>query len=245
MKVIEAFWETRNLSKMTFEIQIDKNDVFENFLKTEENIIKEKGEYIVVKIPTSQAAWTHRMFEQGYAFAETCFELTIKRATSHVPKYIERMDRNIEIRQVQDQVHIGYILKEIMKGLFDTDRISLDPNFSLTQAAIRYANWTKDMLAKGDALFEATISNKPFGFFTLTRLDQKTAYPTLMSCYHEYKNKGLGILLTKKCHETVWNLGYEQINTSVVSNNYDVLKCNLLLGAQIDSMHYTYIKHVR
>ena len=38
---------------------------------------------------------------------------------------------------------------EISNGLFDSDRIYIDPFFSKEKAAQRYINWTEDELKRG------------------------------------------------------------------------------------------------
>ena len=43
--------------------------------------------------------------------------------------------------------------KELRSGLFDTDRVYLDPYFTKEQASNRYVNWIKDEMSRTTELF--------------------------------------------------------------------------------------------
>lgn len=244
MKVTDAVWETRNLGVRTFEIMIEQGDTIDNFVHIHSELLKKEAQYIVIKMPSNKNDFLYMLPKYGYTFVETIFYTSLKVKNYQVPKALEQMDRNFTLTEVIDNTHLERVLSEVEKGIFDTDRISMDPNFSKEQSARRYVNWIRDMTKARDCIFEVNLSNQPFGFFTLKQIDQDRVYPVLLGCYEEYKDKGLGALLVKKCNDYIWSLGYKEITTCLSSNNINIFKCNLLFGTQISSIYYTFVKYV-
>lgn len=245
MEIINAIWEKRNLGVHSFEIQIDDNDSFDEFISKEKEVLEQRAEYIVVRIPVNIADFIWKLPQLGYTFVETDFTIGLKKNNYKVPPFIARLDRNIDVIQITEKYEIENLLTKFKENLFDTDRISIDPFFSKELSSNRYLYWTQDMLTQGCKLFEISIKGKRIGFFIVKQIDEKTAYPVLAGLYSEFKNKGLGSLLIKKCVETIWELGFEKISTTVVSNNLSIIKVDLCLSFEIEKLSYVYVKHIR
>lgn len=245
MKIIDAVWEKRNLGVHAFEVQVEGKDSFEEFIREEKEALDQGAEYIVVKAPVNLPDFLWKLPEADYTFIEADLSISLQKKNYEIPPFIARLDRNVEVVQVTNKIEIEKLLSKYKDNLFDTDRISIDPHFSKDLSANRYLCWTQDMLDKGCKLFEICIKDKKVGFFIVKQMNEKVAYPVLAGMYSEYKGKGLGALLIKKCIETIWELGYEKINTSVVSNNLSIIKIHLCFGFEINDLFYTYVKHLK
>lgn len=244
LKIIDAVWEVRNLGVRTFEIGIDTDDKPDEFISAEKDVLTKGAEYIIVKTPVNMPEFIWGLPKLGYTFAEMGFFISLNKKEYIVPPFIERLDRGINVTYITSEADIEDILSKYKGNIFDTDRISIDPFFSKGLSARRYLFWTKDMFNQGCKLFNVVIKDKDIGFYIIKPIDEKTAYPVLAGLYPEYKQKGLGALLIKRCIETVWELGFDKIDTSVVSNNINIIKVNLAFGFKVDNFKYVYVKHV-
>lgn len=244
MKIIEAFWEQRNLGVKAFEIVITSENRFEDFVAAEKDILAKNAEYIVVKIPVNLREFIWGLPNIGYTFIETAFFIRLHKDKYVVPPFVARLDRSVDTNQVNEGDAVEKVLARINDNVFNTDRISMDPDFTVEQAANRYLCWSRDMLNNGAELYNVAIKDKDIGFFIVKRIDKKTAYAVLTGLYPEYRGTGLGVLLAKKCIDTVWNLGFIKIETSVASNNLDIIRIDQAFGYEIGDVAYVYVKHI-
>jgi len=245
MKIIDAYWEQRNIGVKAFEVELSNNDCLESFITSEQEIISKGAEYIVVKTPVSMPELLFGLPKLGYTFVENAFSISLQKDNYIVPPFIARLDRGVEVRQVVEDVEIENILSSIKDNMFDTDRISIDPYFTRSQSSNRYFCWTSDMINSGCTVYNVSIKDKDIGFFINKEIDSSTIYPVLAGLYPEYKGKGIGSLLIKKCIDTIFSLGFKKISTTVVSNNYEILKIDLSYGFKIDYLSYIYVKHIK
>ncbi len=243
MKIIDAYWEQRNIGVKAFEIELSNNDCLESVITSEQEIISKGAEYIVVKIPVNMPELLFGLPKLGYTFVETAFSISLRKDNYIVPPSIARLDRGVEVRQVIKDVEIGNILSSIKDNMFDTDRISIDPYFTKFQSSNRYFCWTSDMINSGCKVYNVSIKDKDFGFFINKEIDSSTMYPVLGGIYTEYKGKGSGCIMSKKCIDTIWLTGINKIISTVVSNNLPILKIWLSFGTKIDNLNYVFVKH--
>lgn len=243
MKIIDAIWEQRNIGVKTFEIEVAPTDTLDDFKLSENQLISGGAEYLVVKLPVNMPKFIFSLPKLGYTLVETSFSISLQRDKYVVPPFITRLDRGVDVNQVVENNKIEFLLSNIRDSLFDTDRISIDPSFTREQSANRYFCWTRDMITSGCKSFNVSIKDRDVGFFINKQLDKSTVYPVLAGLYPDYKGKGLGALLIKKCIDTAFNLGYDKISSVVVSNNFDILKIDLTFGFTIDNLYNVYIKH--
>lgn len=244
MNITDAFWEYRNLGVKTFEISVSTEDTVENLLKEEQNLIEQGAQYLVLKVPVNMPAFIFGLAQAGYIFIETVCCMSLKKQNYRVPPHIQRLDRDMTVKRIGTDSERQEVFDEISKGMFESDRIAVDPFFNKTQACMRYINWLKDMNEQGCWLYQVIYKDKRIGFFNIKQIDEGKAYPVLGGVYTDYKNKGLGIFLTKKIYDTSWEEGFNTVITFIVSNNIVNIRTNLLYGFEIDTMLYTYIKHI-
>ena len=149
MKITNATWEKRNFGMDAYEISIEKKDMrdYQEVLKKidEQNF---HNAYVVIKMPTGNLKLLHALEDKGYRFLETqlsmvnhfepiesesnMLALDIKNecTVEIAPKKIEEWDK---------------VINKITPGMFDTDRVSLDPALGNDMACKRYKNWCRDL----------------------------------------------------------------------------------------------------
>ena len=243
MKVIDAHWDERNLGVKTFEILLSRDDRLEDFLAEEKRLIEREGaQHLVVKIPVNCPRFLYELPRHNYVFLETSFTLSLRKKNYVVPGFLARYEGTLSVNATNQPEDLDRIFREISRGIFDTDRVALDPRFGRDCAGRRYINWIRDLVRQGEPVYEVQIDQDPLGFFVLKGVDATHAQGILTGLYEKYENTGLGVLLMKKLTDTVWSLGYETYIAHVVSNNPKALRSNLIFGSVIDEIAYHYVK---
>ncbi|MDR1017047.1 MAG: hypothetical protein LBL67_06330, partial [Coriobacteriales bacterium] len=164
MKVVNAVWEERNLGVKCHEITIEPGD--EPTL-VKDDLASAEAEYTVVRVPVACPEWHRALETQGYTFVEAA--VTCAHETAELPPLLPKQRRLLEscscVRLQQDELPL--LESHMHKGLFTTDRIALDPHFSVGQANRRYLLWIKDEFARGGLLYWVEAGGQKVGFFGL------------------------------------------------------------------------------
>ena len=244
MKTVHATWEKENIGQDAYEITLNETDSFDEFAKEEQRCIASGAQYLVVKTPVNCQNLLFSMATLGYHFVETVYHVQIKRRDYHMPQIISRFDRGFSVVQVTDDAAKERMFAAIRKGIFLTDRVSIDPFFGPVAGGNRYANWLFGMMQRGGDAYEVWLKDKPIGFFVICRKDETTVDPVLMGMYNEAEDRGLGTLLHKKTLDTCFTYDCTQLTSTIVSNNVKIFSVYLNAGATITDTQYTYIKHV-
>lgn len=244
MKIFHAEYEKRNLGVDAWELSPEPGDTVEAFAREEAGLIARGAQYIVVKTPVNDPAWLFGLPKLGYSFVETVFHVAIRRADYRMPAEIARFDRGLSVVERTAEADRERVYALIRSGVFKSDRVSIDPAFTLAQSGERYANWLKQMLAGGGFLYEVLQGERPIGFFVVTRVDEHTVDPVLMGLYDEAHDRGMGALLHKKTLDTCFTHACTRLASTIVSNNAKVLRVYVNAGATITDTLYTYVKHL-
>ena len=244
MKSIHAVWERENIGAETYELYMDAGDTIEMLAAEEQRLVKSGAQYIVVKTPVNCPQFLFQLPQMGYTFVEMVFRIMVRREEYHMPDVIARFDRGltvVERTQEQDRERIYDLVR---KGVFISDRVSIDPAFGLEKGGNRYACWLQKMVENGGFLYEVLSGERPIGFFVVVRKDDTTVDPVLMGMYDEQRDRGLGTLLHKKTLDTCFTHDCKKVTSTFVSNNSKVLHVYVNAGASITDTLYTYVKHV-
>lgn len=244
MKTTHAVWELENIGANAYEIQLDSLDTPEMLLEEEKRIIAQGAEYIVVKTPVNCQQLLFGLPALGYTFVEMVFHVMIRRDEYHMPSAIARFDRGLTVEERTQEADRERVYALIRKGVFVSDRVSIDPAFGVVKGGNRYANWLHSMLEKGGRLYEVMNGEKPIGFFVICRKDANTVDPVLMGMYDEKNDRGMGALLHKKTLDTCFTYDCKRLTSTIVSNNAKVLHVYVNAGANITDTLYTYVKHI-
>jgi hypothetical protein len=240
VKIIDAFWEKRNLGVTCKEIVIeDKDDIS---CLNEIKKLDADTEYVVAKVPVSKPEISLELQKEKFCVIETSFEVNCDVDNIKLNPYYQRFYKQMsyEIASADD---ISKLNDEIKNGIFDTDRVFLDPYFNKEQAANRYINWINDELNKGSELYIIKYKNNKIGFFTFKQISESTYYPFLAGLFNEYKDSGLGFSIVYCPVVEVKRRAGKKIKTSISSNNQAVAKIHFMLGYMVDRMYYILTKH--
>ena len=244
MKITDAFWDTKNLGVDTLEISVEHGDTaadidgLSGLLET-----RKQGCYTVVKVPSTRPDVLTSLSGPGLRFAESTFDLRLKVDGDdfELPKLFERIDRKISFCPVTTDEQVQRLEREIMQGIFSTDRISLDPRFGKTVAARRYLNWLHAEKANGAVLYELMQGEVPFGFFALKALGGGKFDNFLAGLYTAHLNAGLGFAMIGKAIEAIRGTGGKWYNTHVSSNNFSVFRLYQHYGFEIHGISYVLV----
>lgn len=240
MKIIDAFWEKRNLGVDCKEIVISETDAISEV----EQVAALVGsvDYLVVKVPVGRFDVNSYLASLGFTFVEASINLRLQMKDAVLSPLQQRLNTVIGYEEMNN-ADLDQLFLEIDKGLFATDRILLDPVFSSAQAANRYVNWIKDELSRKSQAYKIVYKGDSIGFFTFKMLEDGVYYPFLAGMYSKYSNSGLGFATLRKPTEEVIRREGKMISTYVSSNNNAVIRTHLRLGFTVHEMSYVYIKH--
>lgn len=245
MKTTHAVWELENIGVNAYEIALDAADTPEMLAEEEKRIIEAGAEYIVLKTPVNCQQFIFGLPKLGYHFVEMVFHVMIRRDEYHMPDIIARFDRGLSVVELTEENDRERVYELIRKGVFRSDRVSIDPAFGPVKGGNRYANWLKGMISRGGFLYEVVKGDKPIGFFVICRKDEITVDPVLMGMYDEENDRGMGALLHKKTMDTCFTHECKRLTSTIVSNNAKVLHVYVNAGATITDTLYTYVKHIK
>ncbi|MBR1730481.1 MAG: hypothetical protein IJ728_13270 [Selenomonadaceae bacterium] len=247
MKIIDAIWEFKNLGQNTIEVELEKEDLHKNlndiFLSIEQIKSKYKPNYMVIKVITGNPYIGNMLCNKGFLHIET--QIKLKAVREDIKFFLAKYDsifENTVIKKVNDEREIEEILNEVHKGIFYTDRIALDKNFSLDIANVRYANWIKDEVNRGSGLFRVMVEGKSIGF-SLRRYDKFSVFDLLAGLYKEYQNFHIGGNIYFSALLMDVNNGYKKFYTSVSSNNLSSLHLHEMFGYKVHFIQEVYVKH--
>ena len=244
LKLINAYWENRNLGKTTCEINLDKQDEFESNLlklKIEFERIKNTFEYVVVKIPSECTKLISFANDCALNFVETQLALTIntKKFESNFSKDTFRLTDMFSIKLVNTLMQYDYIAQKISEGMFSTDRIAIDSRFGLDIANLRYSNWIKDMLNDHNYILNMVYyKDEPIGFHAGRCID---------GCYHgdlggvfpKYQNGVYGMYWAYVFLNDCINK-YNKVYSFCSTNNISVIKLWEYFGAITEKATYVF-----
>jgi hypothetical protein len=242
MKTIEAVWEKRNLGVDTVEFEIEPGDSFAEFRERERTAAATHA-YLVAKCPPALPDFIWGLPACGFVQVEIQFRLTLDRSELAEPPQARYLDRGAEVVRLEAPADRQRVRVEFEQGMFDTDRIALDPRFGAGVAGARYWLWTEDILRRGGCLHELRLGKRAVGCFVSEPRDAVTCGAVLGGVYPALRGRGLGFLVVRKHLDTIFGMGFQRSVTAVSSNNADILPISLAFGYRITEMRGVYVKH--
>jgi len=241
MRVIDAFWDTRNLGIPCLEIVFDDDDA-ELSLPALAQLL-DGYSYIAAKVPVDKHRIMQALQEGGFTFVECSINMWHD-LISIGNERTEEMSLRMSHELVTDCKDTSYILQRVSDGLFTSDRIYLDPRFTHELASKRYVSWLLDEMQRGACLFDVLFDGEKAGFFSYKEPEEGVSYPFLIGLYPEFRGKGLGASLIVESLLASRQRGCHLSSTYVSSNNIPVIKAHEAIGSRINNMHYVFVKHV-
>jgi hypothetical protein len=244
MKIIDAFWEKRNLGvKSCIEVIIEDSDKFES---VREQISLLKAEYLVVKVSAYKPEFNFLMGNLGFTFVEGQYNFVIDMSgyedfIKNLPAVTQRMINAISVKKLVPSEY-SVVYDRICEGIFDTDRIYLDPHFSHEIAAKRYIGWITDELERGANIYTAKYKNSDIGFFAVNSARNNVF---LSGIYHNFKNKGLGFCTQLKFNQELYKSGIRKLSVFVSTANATQVRSSFAMGYNYASLSYIFVKHCK
>lgn len=238
MNIVKAEWEKRNLGVETLEISFDEKDTIGDVTAVIKN---PNAEYIVLKVPNTRTDIILTVQEYNYLFIEGMVHLVSRLSPVQLSSVEQRLYNSVEI-ELMNEDDIDFLKSQVRAGMFDSDRVFLDPFFNKKMAAERYVNWINDEIKRGTEYYKYIYREKSIGFFALREI-QKGHYTSFLGgVYNEYRSSGLGAVV--KGPEFVKSLGAKSIDSYVSTNNISQIRNLIRSGYELKEITYTFIKHI-
>lgn len=239
MKKINAVWEKRNLGISCVELEIAEQDPIEAI---EEELKKISADYMVVKAPIGRFDIYQILNECGFSYIETMFQIEKKIEESLLKSHHQILAEDMTYK-IDEPESLSRVIDEINRGMFTTDRISLDPFFSQEQVNKRYIGMIQDELDRGAELMEFYYRSVPFGFACFRRKSDDLYYQCLTGLYHDERGKGKGFALAYLPNKELLQRGVKRLSGAVSTNNTASLQAHLKIGFYPVETSYTFVKH--
>ena len=191
MKITDCIWEKTNLGVSTIEITLDEGDTMPQLAATG----YERYDYVVAKVPVGMSHSHRYLAHQGFVFVECQCRLS-KEISPELLSYdkVAAVAELLNFVPVTNQVQLDGIKRQVLQGMFSTDRISLDPQFGKETAARRYANWLQnDFDARRSRIEEVWLKGQHVGFM-MVKVQGEVLHNVLNGLYLPYQRCGLGII---------------------------------------------------
>lgn len=238
MKTVHAIWERKNLGRDAWEVTLDKKDMADVQAVIDAlHAPQFDGCYVCVKLPVGNLHMVHALEDDGFRFLETQLHLVEALEPSDVMRYGASADHiPVEERVVpKTREAWGAIIEKITPGMFDTDRIALDPAFGPDVACQRYRGWCWDLFKNPNSILTVSscgghdVSFEILLNYPLTGICRST----LGGLFPENKCAGLGALVASKARSVKG-----KYKTEVSTNNLSIVKIHQNLGRVICGEHY-------
>ena len=230
MKIIDAFWEKRNLGVDVVEVEIGKKDVGnvrEIIAKIAE--LKAPGKLINVKVPVASLELLHALEDIGFRFLECQLKISRDLTDYEPPVGMRRLLENTGVRVIKkDAAELNALLEKITPGMFSTDRICLDPLWGAScnkLSATRYRNWIADIFYEGDIVsYFATHFSQHVGFGVARTNQRANSVQILLGgIFKDQENPFAGVAFMN-ANLILFKHSLRSISTAISSNNMPVCR---------------------
>jgi GNAT superfamily N-acetyltransferase len=240
LNIINATWEKRNLDVVAIEANLDGSESPADL----ERIRDLNCEYAVVRCPAGAIELMFKIEDMGYYYIESM--LDVRHDLKNIGTTLDRVSRRIADSVSYAEMNAAEIEElwaQLRLGIFDTDRIYVDPAFTPDKSANRYVGWLGDELGRGGKIFKCVLNEKTAGYFCTRFDDNGVAHIVSVGTYKDFQTAGLGISFVNASLKQAVEAGAKLAHGGVSSNNMPSLKAHLAAGYLITSAQYIYIKH--
>jgi L-amino acid N-acyltransferase YncA len=243
MRVLETPWEKRNLDVTGVEYYFEQDDKWEDIPR---DVLDDTvHNYQVAYLPVNKMGIHNVLNENGFRFSEARFEIVADIRKLELPQVFRRMDSMLSYRSVESKEELEKIYASMKSGVFDTDKVALDPYMGIEKSGYRYAIWSKQLIEEKKAFpYVVEYEDEIIGFFILKKSSEKIGDSFLAALFDNEKYNGFGFSVLYYPMLEAKRQGMIKMITGVSSNNLSSLKMHLALGYQIRNMSYVMIKHM-
>ena len=245
MNCIVADWEIRNLGVRTIEVEIGKDESCEGVVAEVNKFRLEHGaKYVVVKVDTRNPAASCVLQADGFCLIETQICVKTNRAINKdVIKKYSPFYSDVTYRATRANKDIDFVVAEMQKGIFDTDRIALDKHFGIDYSKRRYINWFLDSMERGATLYMVEYNGEDIGFFQKKDIDDRHQYETFLSLFSNKKNNCDGAMIYYASAKEFYDEKNKVCKGAVSANNLTALQLDLTFGSRPYCLKSVLVKH--
>ena len=237
MKIVEAVWEKRNLGVSCYELTFESSD---SLYSLEEALNRYSAQYVVLKIPAAAVPQMQIAHKHGFMFMESLLRLRHPCKDIIISDMQRRILNAVSYAEMND--HDFLILEdELSSGIFQTDRIALDPAFSQELGNKRYIGWIKDAMRNGAQVYKITYKDDAIGFFALSD-DGVGCITTFLGGLYNGVNGSLGTSLVY-CPMVEIQKRCARMITAISTNNVPILRLYTMFGFYCQDLHHVFVKH--
>lgn len=238
MKIIDAYWEKRNIGVSCNEVIVEDSD---NEVALRE-ISSLRSNYQVVKLPPSQTQLIIPLQRIGFSFIELIYWCSHNLSLPVLDGPLARMAKEFEILEA-NQADLDCVKINIERGMFSTDRVALDPRFGVRDSANRYIGWLDDLLKAGAKVFVLKYKKNLVGFYVIRQAGSHCD-ALIGGVFEDYARSGFGFMLNYFEIVTALEFGAKELRGAFSSNNGAVFGINSRLGYRIFPKFYVFVKHL-
>lgn len=239
MKIVDAAWERRNLGVTCAEITLESKDAEADIRSA---LARLQVQYLVVRVPAGRFDLMSCLSKLGCSFIEAIIHVTRRIDDLELSGIQKRLAEAVTYAPM-DESDLQNLWTEIRKGMYDSDRISLDPYFAKGQAGERYIGWIQDEIARGADVYKLTFKNQSIGYFTMKDLGQGTYWPFLAGMYESHRNSGLGFNIVYQSMCEVAARGGNLVSTYISTNNDSAIRLHANMAYRFEEVTYVFVKH--
>lgn len=201
-------WDKRNFHIDTYEV----TSLTEEALNETDQY---DGHYTIKVDPMAN---TELLFKHGFYYMDTMIEPVCQKKDLQL---IEQEGTSISKNYVTEDVYA------IAEEVFEISRFHRDFHIPSFMADLRYMNWVRDLQEK-DLIIALYDHGELAGFYGYE--DDKVL---LLGIKETFRGKGLTKAFTSKCCQAQFELGYEQLKTSISAANLASLNLFISLGFKL------------
>lgn len=237
MRIVEAVWEQRNLGVSCYEITCERDDSVEELVHV---LNSYKAQYMVLKIPSGMVAHIMAAQAHNYTFIEALAHVTHD-LKSFTPVGIQKRLLESVSYAPMDAADVDFMRHQLEEGIFATDRVALDPAFSLQLANRRYIGWLEDEVARGAELFKLVCAKKSIGFFA-SYMNKKDLCAIVGGMYKGVSGS-LGSSMVYSLILEAVNKNASRISSHVSLNNPSAIRLHSAFGFFFSETQYVFVDH--
>lgn len=244
MKVVDASpWEKRNLGMSAWEITLDRADMADvpgTIAALKDS--KFDNSYVCIKLPVGDLQMVHALEDDGFRFLEVQMALVDHFNPDELSRQLQSL--HLELTPVEvprEKEKWADIISRISPGMFETDRIALDPRFGSKVSCARYKNWCMDLLENNNSHLMVYKSGDDVVAFNLSVYDEgrKSNEGIIGGVFEEFKDSGFGVSVV---NDDKGRDAFGKRKTHVSSNNLPVVKLHQRCGRIMTDMVYVFRK---
>lgn len=219
MKIINAIWDEKIIGGRVGEIIFTKGEDYNNYIQS--GIEKGGYAYLVARVPSESISLIHDLENNGFRFLENQFVIRVK--TEELVSLEEKISKkvlNLTTRQIIEKPQLSHVLSKIEEGLFENDRISLDPYLGMEFSARRYRRWIEEIYNnKQYRILYIFSGNETIGFMCLDCSSQGSFKALIAGVFKKYQNLGYSSGLLYLHLKYASDNGVGSVETSISGNN--------------------------